>query len=422
MTSYRWTKHRVFDAMGTDRTGLSAISMWRVARAAAEETLAGAPLVPAWLKLFRGQLSTTDRYWLRWQGEFGESAELRRAYSGLYGRFFARANLEHHLGLSRFVSLGRNGVTFGSVDVCRISGGDIPDWIAWDDANSGYVLCEAKGSLTANDFLSLGQPSCIGAGKKQFERVQCFDGNARLHPAEWVAATRWSTDRRGGEPATVLWDPPTRSGPFLPEDAARHRAAISSLWLDRISRGLGARDGVELLSKERRGAAVVIRAFPGQIPEEEDWPETDPYSEETIIEDWLEVPTITRSISQLSERENALGAGRRTVEADNLTDLAIYPDRMKLDPPESETAPFEGEFVAAIVTRFGIRPIRSASELDSMKMDQEAALERREPAMVVGIPVSPTTKDGKTWIDGAGISSPNGLSLFDLRQVDFNAS
>lgn len=73
MTSYRWTKHRVLDPQGDDRVGISAISMWRVAKAAAEEILTGGPLVPAWLRLFRGHLSSADRYWLRWQGDLAES-------------------------------------------------------------------------------------------------------------------------------------------------------------------------------------------------------------------------------------------------------------------------------------------------------------------------------------------------------------
>ena len=103
MSSYRWSRHRTHDGAGNDSIGLAPISLWWVARAAAEETLQGAPLVAAWLKLFREHLSVGDRYWLRWRGDLAESAELRRAYSGLYGRFFARALLSEHLGFSRFL-------------------------------------------------------------------------------------------------------------------------------------------------------------------------------------------------------------------------------------------------------------------------------------------------------------------------------
>ena len=51
MVSFRWTRHRVVDASGNDKKGHAAISMWWVARAAAEETLQGSPFVSAWLKL-----------------------------------------------------------------------------------------------------------------------------------------------------------------------------------------------------------------------------------------------------------------------------------------------------------------------------------------------------------------------------------
>ena len=159
MVSFRWTWHRVVDSSGNDKKGHAAISMWWIARAAAEETLQGSPLVSAWMKLFRTHLSTRDDYWLRWRGDLAESAELRRTYSGLYGRFVARALLTHHLGFTRFLSLKRNGLEVqGSVKVERTNGGDIPDWLAWDDRHSRFVLGEAKGSLTARDFLSPGTP------------------------------------------------------------------------------------------------------------------------------------------------------------------------------------------------------------------------------------------------------------------------
>lgn len=430
MTSYRWTRHRVVDGHANDRMGLAAISMWRVARAAAEETLQGAPLAPAWLKLFRGQLSTRERYWLRWQGDLGESAELRRAYSGLYGRFFARAMLAHHLGLTRFLSLKRNGLAVpGSVDVRRTSNGDIPDWIAWDDANAQFVLCEAKGSLSASDFLAPGMPKCVSQGKAQFRRVETFDAGRRIHPNEWVAATRWSTDRRNTAPATLLWDPPVRSEPFTPEDADRHRAAMSAAWLESIAAGLGARNGSDLLSAERRKTAVVIRADCGPTPDEDDWPETEPDEDEWLFDkapnvDADTVPSTDGTFPGHSDPESTASFVRGAM-LDQLTASPVYPDRTKLDAPTGESSPLEGAFVAATITRFGIRPVRSATDFDALRRDQDAALERVEPAMLIGIPAdfdANMSKDPKTWLDGAGISSTNGIALFDLRRVSIDRS
>ncbi|HYJ84149.1 MAG TPA: hypothetical protein VEW26_15050, partial [Allosphingosinicella sp.] len=249
--SYRWARHRVFDEQGKDKTGLAAISLWWMARAAAEETLQGSPLVAAWLKLFATQLSTADTYWLRWRGDLAESAELRRAYSGLYGRFVARALLERHLGLSRFISLGRNGVDIpGSAKVLRVHTGDIPDWIAWDERNARFVLGEAKGSLTGTDFLAQDGPKCVHSGKEQFERVQTYVSGRLIEPGRWVAATRWATDERNGYPVTVLWDPPVDERPFSEEEAERHRLAIGRAWFDSIAPGFGLDNAEDLIGGE----------------------------------------------------------------------------------------------------------------------------------------------------------------------------
>ena len=117
--------------------------------------------------------------------DLAESAELRRTYSD--GRFVARALLTHHLGFTRFLSLKRNGLEVqGSVKVERTNGRDIPDWLAWDDRHSRFVLGEAKGSLTAADFLSPGMPKCVGNGKDQFDRVRTCKRGRIIHPARWV--------------------------------------------------------------------------------------------------------------------------------------------------------------------------------------------------------------------------------------------
>ncbi|MCL4065393.1 hypothetical protein M3484_02235 [Pseudomonas sp. GX19020] len=178
MSQYtRWTRHRLNDGHGNDYQDLTPINLMWIASAAAEETLQGSPLAGAWLNLFSAQLSQDDPFWLRWSGDMAESAELRRAYSGLYGRFFARALLQQHLGFTSFLSLGRNGLQIpNSVNVKRIRKGDIPDWIAWCPSRNRHVLGEAKGTLTAKDFLGQTIPKCVQEGKKQFQRVRVLDG------------------------------------------------------------------------------------------------------------------------------------------------------------------------------------------------------------------------------------------------------
>ena len=65
-----------------------------------------------------------DRDHLRWRGDLAASAEMRRAYSALYGRFFGRAVLASRLGLTHFVPLDSDRTRVGNgVEVRRISRG-----------------------------------------------------------------------------------------------------------------------------------------------------------------------------------------------------------------------------------------------------------------------------------------------------------
>ena len=105
----------------------------------------GGPLTLAWLQLFAAHLSSLEKTELRWSGDLAESAEMRKAYSAIYGRYFSRALLASRFGITDFVPLSRNSTVIANgVTVNRIGRGDIPDWIAWDPVSSCYVLAEAK--------------------------------------------------------------------------------------------------------------------------------------------------------------------------------------------------------------------------------------------------------------------------------------
>ncbi|MGA0601429.1 hypothetical protein ACO2Q3_12065 [Caulobacter sp. KR2-114] len=339
-----------------------------------------------------------------------QSAELRRAYSGLYGRFAARALLTAHLGIGRFISLKREGIEVPkSISVKRISKGDIPDWLAWDDRAQQHVLCEAKGSLTANDFLAAGQPKCVKEGKDQFLRVHCTDPNGPVYPARWVAASRWSTDRRSGQAASLLWDPPTDHEPVSEEISRNHREAITRAWLDSLAPGLGWRDANELLADQRAASAITVRAEPGEIPDEEDWPEVGDMplakvsaaqARSTEME-----KVITRVVSTLSSddvyREDWVSAGR---------------------PPEPKA--LEAQYLSALVTPYGVRPIRGASDVDELRTAQDRAQRREQPAMLVGIPLGldPAARlSDALWMDGGGIARTGDLAVFDLRRIEIDA-
>ena len=165
---YRYTFIRIVDpSAGLDRTEYRPFNLLWAALAASEETMQGSLMASAWLELFQSHLSAHGTNILRWQGDLAESAEMRRAYSAMYGRYFSRGLLASRRGFTDFASL-ENGcaVLKGGVTVKRSKKGDTPDWIAWDPAAGSYVLAEAKGRLTGDedDFL-YSVPSCIKNGK-----------------------------------------------------------------------------------------------------------------------------------------------------------------------------------------------------------------------------------------------------------------
>lgn len=228
------------------------------------------------------------------------------------------------------------------------------------------------------------------AWKAQFGRVETTGPKGKLFPACWVAATRWVTDDRGGTPATFLWDPPQDHRPFSEDEAAQHREAMTRAWLSSIAPGLGWRDADELLSPERARSVVVVSAAPGSVPVEE-------------------------------ERQT-LSDGRRAdpVRASGVSKLEIYEASWLLRPTGSQAKPHRSDYIAALVTPFGVRPIQNRSDYETLQRAQERAINREEPAMIIGLPrnLDPAAPiPNGAWLDGAGIARKQDLAVFDLRRV-----
>ena len=366
---YRWTYLRKVDQNGSSgKSGDWPISLFRAALCAAEETIQGSPFASAWLQLFRAHLSDCKPDMLRWRGDLGSSSEVRRAYSGLYGRYFARALLADALGIIDFVPLKTNCTKFDEdVTVHRIAAGDIPDWIAWDPRGPGYVLCEAKGRLSGSlQGYVTGRPNCIDAGKAQFARVEVrASRNRKISTRNWIAVNRWSTDVRGGQAVSLLWDPPGNGESLSDDEASRHAAALRRHRIRAIARGLG-----------------------------------DP--EFTV-----------RIRARGSEGESA------SLKTANTRESPFGPPK----PPSVE--PYDGCYQAAIVTRFGIRPISGENGLDQARATRERAFRTGEPAMIFGLAqeASKTAESGHAeWLSDNGIVSADGSALFDLKNVDIEAA
>ena len=82
--------------------------------------------------------------------------------------------------------------------------------------------------------------------------------------------------------------------------------------------------------------------------------------------------------------------------------------------------PHEGDYLAAVITPLGVRPIRDGDDLQAAHAVRERADRTGEPAMFFGLAKAGphATKTGQAlWLSENGIASPDGLSLFNLRNV-----
>ena len=122
----------------------------------------------------------------------------------------------------------------------------------------------------------------------------------------------------------------------------------------------------------------------------------------------------------------AEGARRREIEdsISGLSDSELYANTTNLQPPNQESSAHEHRYIAAVITRFGIRPVKTSDDVDTMRRAQDRARDREEPAMLVGVPlgIDPASSSiGDSWLDGAGIAQAGNLAVFDLGRVTFNS-
>jgi hypothetical protein len=110
---------------------------------------------------------------LIWKGAGpGRGIEMRRAFSGLFGRFFARAYLQRYHGFTWFAPIdGEPTYISKRVRVARMPGktAELPDWIC---AMPGKIaVAEAKGSHQAAGRTAGGVPGPIKTAAGQIQGV-----------------------------------------------------------------------------------------------------------------------------------------------------------------------------------------------------------------------------------------------------------
>lgn len=190
------------------------INLLALAHAAALEAMgSGGPFGP-FHDMFLGMLTASNR--LTWRGNGpGVGRELRRSYSNINGRTFARWYLQNFEGVLGLLPIeGPSTIIPGNIEVLRRQGevGDMPDWIGW--TSTGFVVAEAKGAYDVSDWnkkLRSGTlPSCLQKAQEQIARVQINHYPVAIDIAfkGWAIGSRWATENSGLDPWIAAIDPP----------------------------------------------------------------------------------------------------------------------------------------------------------------------------------------------------------------------
>ena len=247
-----------------------------IGNAAARETLVTATpqMAGIWTDLFRSMVTADCD--LRWRGDGpGIGRDARIAFSGLLGRYFARAHLVGYEGVRVLVPLdtakrrlvGRR-YRIGKFPPGR---GLEADWIGLD--RNGLVIAEAKGTYNEGVRTWIGPnsvPQILRTAVAQAGRTAVFDAStrSRLPAKRWAIASRWATEHNGQMPALLAWDPEEEG---LNEDDYRelgkilHGADISA-----VLRGLGHVEAFGILGGTElagRDAGVLRIGIGGRILE-----------------------------------------------------------------------------------------------------------------------------------------------------------
>jgi hypothetical protein len=219
-----------------------------VARCAWGEVLQTAPRATSLFAFLEDLLEPgADLVW-REQGA-GRGTEMRRAFSGLFGRFFARAYLQVHHDFAWFAAIDGDNFSFApSWRVNRKSGcrTEMPDWIC---ARPGELaIGEAKGSHQKGNATRGGKPGPIKTAEDQIMgvRVQKRAGAAlgkelwRSKSVKgWAVMSRWGIAAPPRDPFLYVLDPETEGEQPTPEEIEDLVQAVARTHVKQTAIGLG---------------------------------------------------------------------------------------------------------------------------------------------------------------------------------------
>ena len=203
---------------------------------------------------------------------------MKRGFSGILGRFFARWYLESYHGLTHFVPInGEGAIVSHNVVVRRTGQFHLPDWICVD-ATGQPVLAESKGSHSRAEWPGVGTASPLKKAKTQLKKavVQIRSpGTGRLRRLKtkgWAVMSRWSTVRNGCPPLLYALDPDTEGSEMTDEEASVAAQDIRRASLAGYMQALGHADLANRLAAPSLEEEVQLRAESDQA--ERQWAST----------------------------------------------------------------------------------------------------------------------------------------------------
>lgn len=168
----------------------------------------------------------------------GQAREVKVALSGLFGRFVARAYLEHYFSLSIFAHLGSRIIDLDrrrQIKVTRLSRGDLPDWIACASDLSSLTVAEAKGCHDNG-----GPAKALNRAWAQAGRIDITAGGRKVTVKRIAIATRWGMAAPSPTDAHLsVRDPVDEGEPIKPEEKDSLFVGLLRLHIANLIKSLG---------------------------------------------------------------------------------------------------------------------------------------------------------------------------------------
>ncbi len=208
---------------------------------------------------------------LVWKGRGpGRGIEMRRAFSGLFGRFFARAYLQRYHGFTWFAPIDGTPTYFSNrvrVRGKRTRKAELPDWLC---AGPGQLaIAEAKGSHQKGNATKGGRPGPIKTAAGQIngvviEKSQVAKGIRRWIPRSvkgWAVMSRWGVEEPPRDAFQYVLDPDTTGEPLMDEDKNEIIQDVAHVHIGQILEGLGYGDLAPEFSSPRPAIVGRPRQF-----------------------------------------------------------------------------------------------------------------------------------------------------------------